>query len=320
MNSNLDVNLPLNIMSVDVEDYHDQLALDFQDRIIPPDREAVRCMERMLELFAEFGVKTTCFILGEIAEYFPGLVRRIADEGHHLGIHGYYHHEVYRLGPDGFRSAVDRAKKLVEDVAGREANAHRATAFSINEKSGTTWAMDILAELGFKYDSSVFPFRGRRYGSPEAPRQPYHHKTSHGPLWEIPMSTIRRGGRRLPVCGGGYLRLFPLGWTDRAVRQLNAEGLGAVVYLHPYEVETRPMIQPLQGLSFKRKAHFHLLNFQQVRRRGTTLPKLRHLMTRYRFGTVEQAVKELEASGYHPPEWSFPPVLTTTGPAPYSHE
>jgi len=306
---------PLNIMSVDVEDYHDQLALDFQDRIVPPDAEAVRCTERMLELFAEYGVKVTCFILGEGAEHFPALVRRIADDGHHLGIHGYHHHQVYRLRPDEFRSSVGEAKKLVEDVAGREANAYRATAFSINEKSGTTWAMDILAELGFRYDSSVFPFAGRRYGSPNAPRQPYHHMTSHGPLWEIPLSTIVHAGRRLPVCGGGYLRHFPLWWTDRAVRRLNAEGLGAVVYLHPYEVETRPHIQPLKGLTWKQWAHFHFFNFEQVRRRATTIPKLRHLMSRYRFGTIEQAVSELESSGYQPPQWSFGanrPACTTT--------
>lgn len=307
----------LNVLSVDVEDYHDQLALDFQDRIVPPDEEAVRCTDQLLALFDELNVKGTFFILGEIAEYFPELVRRIAAQGHHLGIHGYYHLHTFRQTPEAFRESVGRAKRLVEDVAGREANAHRAVAFSINAKSGTTWAMDVLADLGFRYDSSIFPFRGRRYGDPDAPRGPYRHVLADGrSIIEVPMSTVERWGRRWPVCGGGYLRLAPLSLTDRAVRALNREGLGAVVYLHPYEVEPSPRIAGLPGLSLRKKCHFHFFNFQQVRRRRQTIPKLRHLLTAFRFGTIEQAVAERVAVSPELPEWSFARPLTTAGASP----
>ena len=303
---------PLNVLSVDVEDYHDQLALDFQDRIIPPRAEAERCTDRLLELFAEYDVKGTFFILGEMAEHFGALIRRIADEGHQLGVHGYYHLHTFRQTPREFRTSLERAKKLIEDVSGKQADAHRAVAFSINTMSETTWAMDVLADVGFAYDSSVFPIRGRRYGSPDAPRGPYRHALSDGrSIWEIPLSTMVRWGRRWPVGGGGYLRLFPRAVTDRALRRLNDDGLGMVVYLHPYEVEPNPRIEPLRGLSLKRRCHFAFFNFQQVRLRRTVIPKLRPLLSRYRFGTIDQAVAELTAAGTPVPTWTFPACPAT---------
>lgn len=282
---------PINILSVDVEDYHDQLALEMQDRIVPPNEEAVRCTDAMLELFDEYNVKATMFILGEMAEHFPDMVRRIADAGHHLGVHGYYHHQAFKLSPQEFRQSIDRAKKLIEDVAGREANAHRAVAFSIGKK--TMWAFDILVDLGFKYDSSIFPFKGRRYGTPDAPRSPYRHTLSDGrSIWEIPMSVAMSMGRRWPACGGGYLRVFPFAYTKWAIRKLNAEGIGAVVYLHPYEVEPSPVIEPLPGLSFKERCQFRFFNFHQCVGRRKTIPKLRYLLTHYRFGTIADAVHQ----------------------------
>lgn len=282
---------PLNVLSVDVEDYHDQLALDFQNRVVPPDEEAVRATDRLLELFAEFDVRGTFFILGEIAEFFPELIRRIADQGHHLGIHGYYHHHVFNLTAEQFRDQIHRAKCLVEDTAGRSADAYRATAFSIN--ASTPWAMDILVDLGFRYDSSVYPFAGRRYGDPAAPRGPYRRQVSEGRwIWELPLSTVLVRGRRWPVCGGGYLRLFPLSFSDWAIRQLHDEGLGAVIYLHPYETEVSPVIRPLPDMRFWQRCQFAFFNFHQTRLRTRTIPKLRHLLTRYRWGTVEQAIDE----------------------------
>lgn len=289
----------INVLSVDVEDYHDQLALDFQDRIVPPDPEAVRCTDRLLELFAEFDVRGTFFILGEIAEYFPDLVGRIARQGHQLGVHGYYHHHVFRQTADEFRKSVGRAKKLIEDVTGCPADAYRATAFSINES--TPWAIETLIDLGFKYDSSVYPFQGRRYGDPTAPRSPYKRfLPDERSIWEVPLSTVVKWGRRWPVCGGGYLRLFPLWVTERAIASLNAEGFGAVIYLHPYEVETAPDIKPLTGLSFKKRCHFAFFNFQQQVRRSQTIPKLRHLLAKHAFGTIEQLIAEVASS--QPPQ------------------
>lgn len=286
---------PLNILSVDVEDYHDQLALDFQERIVPPDAEAERCTDRLLELFGELNVKGTFFILGEIAEHFPGLIRRIASGGHQLGVHGYYHLQVFRQSRDEFRQSLERAKKLIEDVSGAAADAHRAVAFSINQN--TLWALETVADLGFKYDSSIFPFKGRRYGIPDAPRRPYLHQLPDGrSIWEVPMSAALTGSRRWPALGGGYLRVFPMSYNEWALRSLNAEGIGGVIYLHPYEVEPNPRIAPLPGLSFKDQLRFHFFNFHQVRRRKLTIPKLRYFLGRYPFGTVAQAVETIAAT------------------------
>ena len=279
----------VNVMSVDVEDYHDQLALDFQDRVVAPNEEAVRATDRVLDLLAEFRVRGTFFILGEIAEHFPDLVRRIAAQGHHLGIHGYYHLHIFRQSPQQFRQSIERAKKRVEDVAGRPADAHRAVAFSIIES--TLWALDILVDLGFKYDSSIYPFQGRRYGIPAVSRALYQYRASDGrTMWELPMSTVNWMGRRWPVCGGGYLRHFPLSVTDSAFRRLHAEGLPAVVYMHPYEVITDPVIEPLPGLSPMQRLKFAFFNHHQLRNRGQTERKLRHLFGNYRWCTIEDLV------------------------------
>jgi len=279
----------VNIMSVDVEDYHDQLAMDFQGRIVPPTEEAVRTTERVLELFAEYGVRGTFFILGEIAEHFPQLVRRIGRQGHHLGVHGYYHHRIYLLSPEEFRQSIDKTRKLIEDLTGREANAHRAVAFSID--LNTMWAMDVLADLDFKYDSSFYPFRGRSYGLPTAPRAPYQHAVSGGrSIWEVPLSTVDWLGRRWPVCGGGYLRHFPMSLTVRAMRRLHDEGLPAVVYMHPYELEVSPAIEPLDGMSLGERMKFAFFNYHQLRQRHKTLPKLRYLLSNYRFAAIDDVV------------------------------
>ena len=280
---------PLNVLSVDVEDYHNQLALDFQDRIVPPDIEAVRCTDRLLEVCAEHKVRGTFFILGEIAEHFPDLVRRIAAQGHHLGVHGYHHDLVFNMTEERFRSSVDGAKKRIEDIAGQPADAYRATAFSISRRR-TPWAWTVLVDLGFRYDSSVFPFAGRRYGDPNAPRQPFLIDLPDGrSIWEVPLSTLVRWGKRWPVGGGGYLRLAPLSLTRRAIHALHGEGLGVVVYLHPYETEPRPVIRPLAGLSIKEYFHFRFFNYHQSLNRAGTLVKVRSLLKSYRFGAIDQA-------------------------------
>jgi len=273
----------LNILSVDVEDYHDQLYLDFQGKIVPPTSEALKCTDRLLELFDEFKVAGTFFILGKMAEHFPKLIARIADQGHHLGIHGYYHHLVSDQTADEFRNSIDRAKKLVEDIASKPADAYRATAFSINES--TPWAIETLIDLGFKYDSSVFPFKGRRYGDPNAPRIPYKRCLPDGrSIWEIPLSTVDKFGQRH----------FPLWITDKAIQKLNNEQIGAVVYLHPYETEPAPEFEPMTGLSFKKRCHFKFFNFHQLHSRKHTIAKLRYLLKKYPFGTIEQAIAAVE--------------------------
>ncbi len=286
----------LNALTVDVEDYYNQLAIDFCDRIEPPRPESARDTERMLDLFAEFKVRATCFILGEMAEYFPATVARIAGEGHQLGVHAYYHHQIWRHTPEEFRQVTDRAIKRIEDVAGRKVEAHRAVAFSLTQQ--TLWALPILADLGIRYDSSIFPFKGRRYGIPNAPRGPHKIALPDGRwLWEFPLSTVDAWGKRWPACGGGYLRHFPLAYARWGLRRLNAEGIPANIYLHPYEIESNPRIEIIPGLdSFSQRMKFRFFNYHQVRRRATTMPKLRALLGSNRFGPIDQVLDEWSRS------------------------
>jgi polysaccharide deacetylase family protein (PEP-CTERM system associated) len=284
---------PLNVLSVDVEDYHNQLAVEYQNRVEPPTAEAERCTDRLLDIFGDTGTKGTFFILGEIAEAFPRLVRRIADEGHHLGVHGYHHVRVTRQTPAEFRKTIREAKDLIENVTGREADAYRAPFFSINES--TLWALDILEDLGFRYDSSIFPIQSSRYGIPTARRTPYRHRLRNGnTIWEVPMTTVEIAKRRVGACGGGHLRMYPLGFTQYAMRQLQQQGRGANVYLHPYEVETRPRFQRLPGLPLMQSLGLSFYNFHQRMGRKSVERKVRWLLENHPFGTIEQLVATLE--------------------------
>ena len=284
---------PLNVLSVDVEDYHNQLAIDYQHRVEPPNEEALRCTERLLDVFNDYQAKGTFYILGEIAEAFPQLVRRIAAEGHHLGVHGYHHLRVGWQSAEQFRQSIGRAKSLIEDLTGKEADAYRAPSFSINET--TSWALEVLADLGFHSDSSIFPIRAQRYGVESAPQSPYRHHLADGrTLWEVPLTTIAVGSRRVGACGGGYLRLFPLRFTQFAMRQLQREQRAAIVYLHPYELEPNPRIQLLPAMSWMERLDFRFFNYQQRVGRNTVESKIRWLLENHRFGTIEQLVASLE--------------------------
>lgn len=292
---------PLNVLSVDVEDYHNQLAVEYQHRIEPPNEEALRCTERLLEIFSDYQAKGTFFILGEIAEAFPQLVRRIAGEGHHLGIHGYHHLRVTWQSPEQFRQSVSRAKWLIEDLTGKEADAYRAPCFSIKET--TLWALEVLADLGFRYDSSIFPVQARRYGIASTPQSPYRRRLAdERTLWEVPLTTVTLGNRRIGACGGGHLRLFPLRFTQYAMRQLQREERAAIVYLHPYEVEPNPRIQPLPEMSWIESLNFRIFNFQQCLGRKTVEKKIRWLLENHRFGTIEQLVATLEPAEHRAAE------------------
>ncbi len=279
---------PLNVLTVDVEDYHNQLAANFQGVITPPDAEAERCTEKILEIFDDCGVKGTFFILGEIAKAYPDLVRRIGDEGHHLGVHGYHRLRLQQQTMVQFRASISKAKWLIEDLVGREADAYRAPCFSLD--ASTLWALEIVADLGFRYDSSVIPARGR-YQGPLGQRSPYlYHLPNEKTIWEMPLSTAGIAGRRFGACGGGPLRLLPLRYTQRAIRQIHEAGDPVVCYLHPYELEPRPRVESLPGLSMAQSLHFHFFNFQQRAGRRGVENKVRWLLENHRFGTIKQWV------------------------------
>jgi polysaccharide deacetylase family protein (PEP-CTERM system associated) len=220
----------LNAMTIDAEDWP-QSTLDFS---LPVTERAVRNTRGLLEIFRRNGnqVRATFFVLGLLAERFPQIVREIAADGHEVATHGYSHKPVYGLGPQAFADELARSVRLLEDLSGQRVLGFRAPDFSITADS--LWALDILAEQGLLYDSSIFPVRTSRYGIGDALRSAY--RLPNG-LIELPLSTVRWGGRRWPAAGGGYLRLYPYTVTRWAIQSIQADGFPAVVYLHPYEID-----------------------------------------------------------------------------------
>lgn len=192
---------------------------------------------RMLRLLESFDARGTFFVLGRVAEAFPKLVSEIARAGHELGSHGYSHQLVTRQSPAQFRADVARSLDVIERAGGVRPEGYRAPAFSIVRE--TRWAGPILADLGIRYSSSVFPFAGRRYGDCNSPR--FAHRWTECDLVEVPLSTIEFAGRRWPVGGGGYFRLMPAAATRAAIGLIEAEGRAAVLYFHPYELDVGEM-------------------------------------------------------------------------------
>jgi len=232
-----------NAISVDVEDWLQSVVdaeASLTDRFIHSTR-------RVLQAFGSHGVRGTFFVLGLAAKKAPGLVREIRQAGHEIQSHGYGHRLVHNLTPREFRRDLDCSKKLLEDITGQRITGYRAPAFTISLRN--LWALDLLVECGYEYDSSIFPLKTRRYGIEGAPWFPHRLKTPAGyELLELPVASYRCFGRTLPIGGGGYFRLFPYGVIRRGLRQINRAGRPATIYMHPYEydpIEFRELNYPL---------------------------------------------------------------------------
>ncbi len=277
----------LNAITVDVEDYYHVSAFERRiSRTDWDDRESrvVANTRRLLALFAEFGVTATFFVLGWVAERFPDLIREIDAAGHEIGSHSYWHRLIYTLTPDEFRADLRRSKSILEGIVGRAITLYRAPSFSITEKS--QWALEILAEEGFRIDSSVFPVRHDRYGMRSARREPHAFELSAGRLIEFPPGTLAVAGCRLPVGGGGYFRLFPLALTSLAISRVNRGGWPFMFYIHPWEFD--PQQPRIDGVGWKsRFRHYVGLSRAEA--------KLRRLLAKFRFGTLSDSLGQCAA-------------------------
>ena len=240
----------LNALTVDVEDYFQVEALaEAVPRTawesIP--RRVEANTERLLAAFDRAGVKATFFTLGWVAERHPELVRRIVAAGHELASHGHGHQRVDGLGPERFRADIRHARLVLEDIAGVAVVGYRAPTFSVNAR--TPWAFSILEEEGYRYSSSVYPVRHDLYGMPDAPRFPY--RPGQGPLWEIPMTTVRALGRNLPCSGGGWFRAIPYPVFRLGLRRFHHDHAApGVFYTHPWEYDpAQPRVKVRSRLS-----------------------------------------------------------------------
>lgn len=243
------MNNRLNLLTVDMEEWFVVEAL--ADRVSFEDWDShsstlVRNSRRLLNLFSRKGVHATWFILGWCAEKHREIVAEIADAGHEIGCHSYRHRKISSLSPEEFREDTLRAQEAIVSAAGVTPVGYRAPSWSITPESA--WAFDILAELGFQYDSSLFPIKHDLYGIPGGPREIFKMKTANNRyLWEIPASTYRTLGRNIPLGGGGYLRHSPYWYSRWMINKLNAQHVPVVVYIHPWEIDPEPPF--IDGLS-----------------------------------------------------------------------
>ncbi|HOB73937.1 MAG TPA: DUF3473 domain-containing protein [Phycisphaerae bacterium] len=271
----------LNAMTVDLEDWG-QAVLHPGHKITS--RVAAN-LDRVLTLLDRVGVRATFFVLGSVCEAFPRLLPTIRDAGHEIGSHGYGHELVYRMTPARFAADVRRSIQVIEAQIGQRPAAYRAPAFSITRDS--LWAVPILAGLGFRYSSSVFPIAGRRYGIADAPRFPYRWPNCE--LIEFPPATVHLLGRNWPVCGGGYTRLLPAGIMTRALRRINRAGHPAVIYFHPYE------LAPGEVAAFRREGSRISWRRQLTQElwRSRVADRLARLCDEFAFGTLGEALASI---------------------------
>lgn len=270
----------INAMTVDVEDYFQVSA--FEPYIVREQweqlpRRVERNTNRILDLFAEHGVKATFFTLGWVAERHPTLVRRIVDEGHELASHGYAHIRAMQQTPVEFREDVTRTKALLEDLSGVAILGYRAASYSIG--AGNLWALAELEQAGYRYSSSIYPIRHDLYGMPEAPRFAFHPENAPA-LLEAPVTTVIVLGKTLPCGGGGWFRLWPYALSRWALRRVNQQdGQSGIFYFHPWEIDPEQPRQP--GVNLKTRLR-HYLNLHRMEGR------LRSLLRDFRWDRMDQ--------------------------------
>lgn len=275
----------VNAMTVDVEDYFHVAALASSiDRSTWDQQEyrAEASTRRLLDLFDESNIRATFFVLGWVARRSPDLIRDIARRGHEVASHGMSHKLVYNQTPQEFERETYESKALLEDLIGAPVLGYRASTYSITHRS--LWALDILKEAGFAYDSSIFPIRHDMYGIPDAPQVPSRIATPKGAsIVEFPMSTAPMFGTRIPVSGGGYFRLLPYWLTRAGLNKLNHElRRPFIFYLHPWEVDPD---QPRVRTNWKSRLR-HYTNL------GRTEARLRRLIGEFRFGRVRDVLTD----------------------------
>jgi polysaccharide deacetylase family protein (PEP-CTERM system associated) len=273
----------LNALTIDVEDYYHVSGFDrcisrkqwdeFPSRVGDSTR-------RVLDRLAEAGVRGTFFVLGWVAERQPDLVRAIHAAGHEVGCHGYAHRLIYEQKPQQFRVDLRLARLVLEDIVGERVTAYRAPSFSITRRS--LWALDILLEEGFRFDSSIYPTHHDRYGIAGTPLEPHTIERSGGTIWEFPPPVWRLMKYPFPVGGGGYFRLYPYAVTRRGLRAINTAGRPFAVYLHPWEFDpAQPRLRPGRMRAFRHYVGLHRTEDRLVR-----------LLEDFRFGTLSQALDE----------------------------
>ena len=266
-----------NILSVDVEEWYHP---EYVKGKVPEKKEEriTQSLNKTLQLISEHNVDTTFFIVGELAEKYPGIIKKIIEDGHEIAFHGYYHDPLWASNVDVFRDEVTRFDSIVQSATGEKCLGFRAPSYSIDNR--TVWALDVLEEAGYLYDSSVFPIKTPLYGVSSAPITPYHPSSRNiveqdksRKLIEFPALVYPVTGLRIPTAGGFYLRFLPSCIIKKAVKKMNKQGFPAVLSFHTWEVDSNtPRLKLGVAKSF---VTYYNLN--------ATKKKLKHLLSNFKF-------------------------------------
>jgi len=274
-----------NAITVDVEDWFHVSVLR---KVIPFSQwqnQESRIMPNLIktmELFDEYKVKGTFFVLSWLAERYPEIVEMIIDHGHEIGSHGYAHRIIYEHTPDEFKFDLDKSITILERISGKTINSYRAPSYSITRDS--LWAFEALVQRGIEYDSSVFPIKHDLYGIREIPRFPFYIRFSDGKqLTEIPPSTLRLAGENVPISGGGYLRLFPFWFIQNGMKRINGMGKPVIFYFHPWELDPDQPKLEMSPLSKFR----HYSNLENTEKR------IRQLLENFTFSTLGDVMSSM---------------------------
>ncbi len=270
--------------TVDVEEYFQVSALESQvtrARWGSLESRVVASVSRLLDLLGLYGAGATFFVLGWVSERHPDMVKAIARAGHEVASHGWDHRRVTDQSPEEFRTSVRRTKHGLEDLTGTAVAGFRAPSFSIGP--GQEWAIDILIEEGYRYDSSLFPIHRRGYGYPNGKREPHWIERPAGRIAEVPPATLRRWGINIPAAGGAYFRLLPYRLVRTAILDFERRGVPATFYIHPWEVD--PDQPRLQVPWLTRWRHYGGL--------GRTTDRLRRLLGEFRFQAIADGLASL---------------------------
>ncbi len=277
-------------MTIDVEDYYQVSAFG---KVISPDQweqwpsRVVNNTEKLLSLFDQKNIKATFFVLGWVAERHPELIQAIHQQGHEVASHGYSHQLIYQQTPEVFREETAKSKQILEDIIQTPVTGYRAASYSITRQS--LWALDILGDLGFTWDSSIFPVHHDRYGIPDSPREPYQIITTNGhSITEFPLTTAKVLGQSIPAAGGGYFRQYPYQlsrWLfDRA--SLN-QSRPQMFYLHPWEID--PEQPKIPGAGW-------LSNFRHYTNLHRCQARLEQLLEDFNFSSVSNSLSQTTIS------------------------
>ncbi len=289
------LNGSISALTIDVEDGISIAMKDYFNIEMDPTERVVKNVDIILEICSINNVRGTFFVLGEIAEKFPDLIKKIDSEKHEIGIHGYHHDQIFRLTPEKLKLTLLKARKLTEDITGHKVSGFRAPAFSV--RLDTSWALETISDCGFDYDSSIYPSASTRYGWDKFPRDICRLRLNNKKsIVEVPLSVTEFMGRTFPVCGGGYLRYYPYILTRNAFKSISRLR-PVIVYMHPYELDTENypdyFYKALSSAGIKKRI---VLSYYRLGK-NTVRSKLDRLTSEFRFMPLYEIIQKKESSG-----------------------